>query len=631
MRDKQDQGDNQIKETKDAPAKVSDSVQAQVVDGMVDLSKSTVKYYEARKAGARNKDTLEILGDQPEIFDSSADKIAQLPSGRPADAMAKKGDGAKPADVCKSATDQSSHGDAKAQKGQFGKAPEIKRDEDDYAKEIREPGGHKRDYEYDKKTGDVTKVTYGSGMTWEKSGDHWVVTEPTGEKSNWNVDIKVTPKGDQVNIQPDGNGSVFHQDGSKEQIYSDHTALHTDPERRVTSVTRPDGKSDKIAYDAQGNPTSIDSQSDQTKWQKEGGSWNQRDATGKIVGHANEVEVGQDGVIVKRSKDGTVVRQERDGHTTEGKIGVVQDGGKVSEVTYPDGKHVKLGYDEKGDLNGVYSTDGKNDHLIKDQDGKWYSVDPKSNEKRELKNVSVTPDGEIVTKTDSGSTEKHPDGSTHTVNYDNTETKTDRNGRVTDYKHADGETGHIEYDKQGHITSLKKGDGLERRREGNGYTRYDNGKPVGDHYDGTLDVESDGTVKSRTNDGHVWVSKPDGTKIDRRPDNSRTQTGPDASIVTADQSGQVRDIKYPGRASVHLDYDPPGQLSKMTDGKGNEWRREGEGSWVRYNGQEKLEEFKGEKTVTAEGDIISQDSQGNVVERMDHNGRGWSAQSPSEK
>ncbi len=485
-------------------AAVSDSVHSQIVEGQADLNKSMNDHHEARKQGMRDKITKEVFGTKPEFFDSSKfDDKVQFAVAR----------GSEVGTVQFVSDYKSANRDASDKttftdlcKDPKKRGYEIARDEEGYVTNIKGSQGWNARYSYDLESHELVGITYSTGrkITKDKIGAGWTDTNPAGEQHDFHGDIRIAPNGDEVRTSFGGQRVTYHPDRSIDQAFSDKTALHRDSYFRITAINRGSGKVDRVSYDDKGNPIGIDSTSDDSKWRKEPSGWNQYDNKGKVIGHANTIDFNNDGSIVRQSCNGQVARQERDGSTTIGTVGVLSEDGRIKEITYPDGKKIMCGYNEKGELNSIVGQ-GKE---ITNTAGKWDSFDEKTNTYNEVKAVTLTPSGYLIIDGQESTRYQRTDGTVHVIMNDKTEVMLDTEGRVTEYKHANGEAGSIMYDKQGLIATLRTKD-FEIRKEEYGYTTYRDGKKVG-HWDGSLNVDKYGSVYGFSFDGKGFVRKADG-------------------------------------------------------------------------------------------------------------------------
>jgi YD repeat-containing protein len=575
MSDNLNQGDQLVKEKNEAPEKVSDNVASQVIDGKEDLSKSTVDYYESRKAGMRDVHTAEHLGAQPEFYDSAADKA--IASHDAADYF-----GTKPKDA------------------------EIERNKDGYVTKVTDKQGFSREYSYDEH-GEVSEVKYSSGTKLTRvdtaDGAEWEVTDRFGNKSQRKGEIHVTPNGDDVLKERDGTTTVTHPDGSKDRT-SDGGTIHKDPQGHITEITDPSGKTKKVDYDADGNPSKV--KGENSEWRKEKDGWNEYGADGKKTGgHAKELDVNSDGAVVRRTQDGHVVREQANGVKTEGTVGTTRDdNGRVTDITYPDGTQKVIQYDKDGKVTGVI---GGDTDLVKDsKDGKWKQIDKDGNKTDALpEDITVTPEGDIVYKNgDMSSDEQNADGTGFHTNHDKSEFKTDKDGRITDIKYPDGDKVQIEYDKSGSVTKVHNADNTEWRREKDGtYSKYDGDKKI-DHIDGQILVHPSGTVETRQKDGAAYRQGIDGSYGERNKD---------GSVVNYDADKKVSNVVYPDGEKREMLYDNDGKLKAIEQDNGKKFVRESDGTWGIYDGKNKVKEFKGDVTVDDEGAIVATGADGSVT------------------
>jgi YD repeat-containing protein len=625
MADNVNSGDKQVKESSDSNLKTSDNVATQTAAGREDLSKSTVDYYQSRRDGVRDRDTAEHLPPKPEFFDSIAaqQKLGGDPTQQKAanDSAMPEGKGSAgdssaakmghrtleqmvdslslPSTDKVQVTEATEYAGWKSESKALPADRSITRDKDGYVTSVTDKDGWKTQYKYDE-SGEVKEVDWASGTRAVKDGEHhWTVSDQFGNKREVNGDFKVTPNGDAVETSSKGS-VVTHPDGSNEAKYPDGSVVSKDPHDRVTSIDHGQNGTDKITYDAQGNPTKVTS-SDKSEWRKEADGWNKYENGKKTKEHADELDVNQDGSIVRRTKDGNVVRKERDGSTIEDTIGTVRDKDhRVTDVTYPDGTSKHIEYDPK--THEVASVKGPDGELYK-KDGKWFEKDAKGNEyESDIKEVTTTPGGDIITKNSDGqTTEQRADGSKVQVNSDNSEIHTDKNGQITELKTNKGEVLTVEHDKQGHVTRLHCPDNSEWRRDKDGnYTKYDeNNKPI-EHLKGQIDVNDDGSMVGKGKDGTAFRQDLDGSFSER------DKAG---FAVTRDADGKVTNVCYPDHTSRYIEYDDKGKPNRIVRDDDSEWRKEGEGKWAKYDA-------KGKQVDTLKGDVEIDDN-GNLMIKRD--------------
>jgi YD repeat-containing protein len=289
----------------------------------------------------------------------------------------------------------------------------IKRDDSGRPTEIEYPDGRSNRIKYDE-SGNIEELKTAEGKTVTRDGDHWSVVDSNGTKTQFKGDIHVTKDGDVAVMNPDGSGSIRHSDGSKTRISEDGVSQETrDINERVTSVTYPDGKTNKIEYDENGEVKAMKTAEGKTVT-REGDHWSVTDANGKKSEWKGDVHVTEDGDVAVINPDGSGSIRHADGSKTRlSDDGVSQETrdihDRVTSITYPDGNTNKVEYDEKGEVKGLQTAEGKT--VVREGDH-WSVTDADGNKSEWKGDVVVTDKGEIIVLNEDGSgAVRNPDGS----------------------------------------------------------------------------------------------------------------------------------------------------------------------------------------------------------------------------
>src|SRR5262249_11818241 len=144
----------------------------------------------------------------------------------------------------------------------------------------------------------------------------WVKTPPNGWEGRGegnNVfhakEIKVSENGDITNMGPNGEGRIYHYDGSITTI-KDGTKVTCDKDGRVTETTNPRGETTKIHYDGpppDGKPVEVVNPDGTTLRRGSDGTWTHYDKQGNADEHMGEHSV----VVTKEGGVGILDKQGR--------------------------------------------------------------------------------------------------------------------------------------------------------------------------------------------------------------------------------------------------------------------------------------------------------------------------------
>lgn len=156
--------------------------------------------------------------------------------------------------------------------------------------------------------GNVAELSTRDGSTWKKdeSGE-WKRTK-NGEPVEDEVgDFQVTKDGDIVALRKDGTvDAIKHKDGSKTEFSQDgKSQMTSDSDGRPTSITYPEGHTNKITYD--GDKVMEIKVADSTWKRGDDGKWTRYDEAGKVVETSDgDFKVEKNGDLVALKADGTV-------------------------------------------------------------------------------------------------------------------------------------------------------------------------------------------------------------------------------------------------------------------------------------------------------------------------------------
>lgn len=184
-------------------------------------------------------------------------------------------------------------------------------DGDGRLRSVTRPNGHTARMDYDQ-NGSLKEVQL-PDKTFKKEDGVWNEYDQQGKKvGKFDGDFATTKDGDVAVINPDKSSEVYHRDGSSTNTAADKSQVVTGPDGEVTSVTYPNGATNKIQYDSDGSPKQID-HSNGSKLVKEGDHWTEY-RNGKKVGQVDAaIEVKDDGSIVTVDSKGKRTTTHRDG------------------------------------------------------------------------------------------------------------------------------------------------------------------------------------------------------------------------------------------------------------------------------------------------------------------------------
>ncbi len=487
---RQQGGDQQLKEASESKERVSEGVRNETADGMESQSKSVKDYYQARRDGMRDPHTQEILPPQPSFFDSSKELAAE-----------------HTIDNSSAVTDNAS------------KTGQIERDSEGRPTKITYSDGNSNEIKYGP-DGNPSELHTRDGSTWKKEDGEWTRYKD-GKKIDDEVgNFQVTKEGDIVATRKDGTPDMIkHSDGSITEFGKDGKSQITrDINERPTSITYSDGSTNKITYDQDGNPTEMHTR-DGSTWKKEDGEWNRYKNGKKIDDPIGDFQVTKEGDIIATRKDGTPdMIKHADGSVTEyGKDGNSQITRDINErptsITYPDGNTNKITYDKEGNPIEMNTRDGS---TWKKENGEWNRYKDGKKIDDEVGDFKVTKDGDILATRKDGTPDmvKHSDGSLTEFGKDGkSQMTTDSDGKPTSITYPDGNTNKIVYDADGNPTELKLADNSSWKKEDGHWNRYDDQGNKVEESEGDFKVGKNGDLISLKKDGSVdEVLHKDGTQ-----------------------------------------------------------------------------------------------------------------------
>ncbi len=478
MGDNRKIGDNNMSEKSDSKVAVADAARSESNKGMEDHSNGVKDYYQARKGGLRDAQTKEYLPPQPTFYDSVA-----------------------------------------VQKVDGNNNGSIERDASNRPTEITYPDGSKNKIVYGN-DGSPKEVDARDGSTYKKENGQWNRYDQNGKQLECEIgDIQTTKEGDICATRKDGSiDAVKHADGSTTEYGTDqHSQITRDADGNPTSITYPDGSTNKVKYDSDGNPSELKAR-DGSTWKKEGDDWNRYKNGKKVDDEVGGFQVSKEGDIVSMRKDGSVdAIKHADGSTTEygndKNSQITRDiDGRPTSITYPDGSTNKVHYDANGKEDQIDNRDGS---TWKKENGEWNRYKDGKKVDDEVGDINVSKDGDIVASRKDGSVDaiKHPDGSTTEYGNDkHSQITKDINGNPTSITYPDGTTNKVTYGADGNPSELKIMDGSSWKKEDGKWNRYDQQNKKVESSDGDFKVSKNGDLIAVNKDGSVSeVLHPDGS------------------------------------------------------------------------------------------------------------------------
>jgi len=236
----------------------------------------------------------------------------------------------------KEETKQTKDGKETAPKVQSGEA--ITRNADRNITRVERPDGRTIDMKYD---GKELKEVCGQQGRWTKGADGWTRTDmSTGQITRTAQDVQVQPNGDLV-IKDNRSVETKRPDGSAQVERADNSIIEKNADGKVTSVTRPDGRT-KIDMVYTGKELeAVKVGSGQWAKDKDGKGWTFKDSNGKTRNTAEDLQVRPNGDIV--IKEGSIQKTESpNGSTKIEKLHTVERGESFWSIAEKELKSTKL-------------------------------------------------------------------------------------------------------------------------------------------------------------------------------------------------------------------------------------------------------------------------------------------------
>ncbi|CAN5528672.1 hypothetical protein BH10CYA1_BH10CYA1_32630 [soil metagenome] len=302
---------------------------------------------------------------------------------------------------------------------------------------------------------------------------------------------------------------------------------------------------------------------------------------GSISFLATQEQSGRAGAGVDKTRDSTKPTV-KEGPKIDGK-------GHVYEVDYADGQSRKFRYSSKGTLNQITDLNGQVSNLDSTT-GKWVyekqqqgtigaagiGLNLASYSKQEdYVNPKVSRDGTLTYSTSDGMDKTFTaDGSSVVKNSkENSITKTNADGQVTQVDYSNGQNRQFEYTKdangKSHLSKFTDSDCKT-------YTLKDSKWLSQDGCDSGITnvaVDADGKVSRTSKEGQITATK---------TDLSTTIENPNHSLLTQKADGQVAQINYGNGKIVKFEYSTEpqaGQLNKIINTDGSTTTLDLDGKW----------------------------------------------------
>jgi YD repeat-containing protein len=407
----------------------------------------------------------------------------------------------------------------------------IERDSQGRPTEIEYPDGTTRTVEYDEHGPSRIHSSRGGELTRGQDGT-WTLTDREGHSREVR-NVTVSANGD-ISYEREDGILTYRPDGST--IGCERAA---DGAAVLRQVHYPDGHYDVITYDGTGRPAEVRSTEGES-WRRDADGWNHYDADGNVTEHFDgNVTAAADGTISFLNEAGEGFVRHPNGGLTEARAGgaaIFRDAeGNVRGVDYPDGTSRSMEYDEHG-LARIHSSRGG--ELTRGDDGRWTLTDSEGNT-REVRNVSVSPDGDISYEREDGILTYRPDGSTIGC-----ERAPDGTLVLRQVHYPDGHYDVITYDGAGRPSEVRSTEGDTWRRDADGWNHYDRQGNRTEHFDGNVTASADGTISFLNDAGAGFV---------RHPNGGVTECHADGSAVYRDAHGNVIGQEAPSAAGERVE------------------------------------------------------------------------------
>ncbi|HEY9787473.1 MAG TPA: hypothetical protein V6D17_18940 [Candidatus Obscuribacterales bacterium] len=486
-------------------------------------------------------------------------------------------------------------------------SPRIERD-GDRVKKITYPNGNTTEIEYDEKGG-LKRIIYTTDEnveTWQKANGAW----KRYDKDHKEIPLDAKEKGLDFEVAPNGDVIATMRDGSTIKQNTDGSAVEAhkiNGKDCVTKVRYPDGTYSEYEYDEKGRLTKASTADGSLERQKDG-SWKHYDADhneikeppGDLV-DVKDVVVSPEGDTTLVDSNGRMRRQNHDGSKVETEN---HDGKQnVTKVVHPDGSTEDLVYDVNGELE-EWTSSNPRETMKRREDGKWSVLDENGKETDviDVADIKAKPNGDVTYTTKDGYTETwRADGTIHTKE-GRTEIEYNRDHEATEIKHPNGTRTTIDYDgnEPAKPSVITRPDGVQWRREGDGWYEYKHGKPTGDTVKGDFEVQDD---------GDIVMTNGKGKRLEKwTPDGGKVEYPEDKPIVTRDGAGKVAEEVYKSKTDGVADTEYKYKDDKLVEAStadGRSWKKTGEGRWQQYNDGEPVGKPQNiDLKVAKNGDLV---------------------------
>jgi YD repeat-containing protein len=483
----------------------------------------------------------------------------------------------------------------------------VARDSKGRVSAVLGPDGKVTEFEHDDKN-NVTRMKNPDGTAWQKQGDHW---QKEGTTETWKGERTVAKDG-AIHLKTESGETIRRTDGWEEKrdqkgnlqtIERDNpngSHVVKDAQGHITELRDKNGKSLKLEYNKDGQPTSHETPSGATWKSEDGLNWT-RQGTSPPENWTGRVHADENGNYREVSQAGTERVHKGDGSF------IAASSGKITETATSDGKVHKYGYDEKGNLNSVqYPNADPPGSAWKTEDGKtWNKFDQDGNKVGEPWKGSIklradgtraefneTTGNTTISRTDGSEMVRDSEGKllkanksdgsvfdskvglTETKGKDGSHVMTDAQGHVTKVVGADGKTREYGYHPSGKLNHVHDSSGDWSTKDGVNWVK-DNGKDQPPStFKGTIEVQPDGTQKERSAEsGAETYKKPDG----------KTVTVENGGTRVADKDGRILETVDKGGNKRQFEYNSEGKLTKTVEGN-TVWNSSNGVDWTNQDG-----------------------------------------------
>ncbi len=179
------------------------------------------------------------------------------------------------------------------------------------------------------------------------------------------------------------------------------------------------------------------------------------------------------------------------------------DDGRVSKVTYPDGKTLGFSYDKSGQLYVIRDGDA---FWVRNPDGswdKWRNYEDGPDDSVGKANWQVDQNGNVTFDNEDRTIGRvtSPDGKSTAI-------QRDKNGHVTKVDYPGPDKREFKYDKDGDLTKVKYPNGYyyEKEKDGTWELHRPNGSRTGDKLS-QITVDKDGTILAKSADKQTMTKR----------------------------------------------------------------------------------------------------------------------------